>query len=256
MFSTIFVGTALPDLKIDHPPEVGFEEYNRLLQDNLDESEYAPFKTLRLFYDLENIRLFWKNRNLNIRGNFSLKDLEEESLNQAIFPLWMIEYLEKYATIEDRLLHFSEMSSNFFKLEAESATGFLKKYFNFERELRLLLAAMRAKMLNRDLSKELEGEDLDDPFILDILAQKEGKSYTLPPEYQDLSNYLKKDPLDLAQNIDEYRFNKIEELIGLEVFSSDRLLAYMAQLFIVEKRTHSKTGDEILNQIINLRNNT
>ena len=53
--------------------------------------------------------------------------------------------------------------------------GVSLKYYEFERELRLILTALRAKRSGKDIIRELQFEDPTDPLVADILAQKDAR---------------------------------------------------------------------------------
>ena len=86
---------------------------------------------------------------------------------------------------------------------------------------------------------ELRFEDLQEEFIKEMIAQNEGKEFTLPEEYEEIKNSYEKfgeEPLLLQRALDEYRFNFIDQLVDpSDTFSIERILAYMIQLIIVEK---------------------
>lgn len=243
-----FVASALPPLQIDLPPELGFQEFADLLKDNLTEADLAKVWVMRYYYDIQNMRSWWKNEELDPRGNLDDVELEEALIAREGLPDYVQDFLEHYTTPESRLHHFSALPVAYFATESKIATGFLQKYLAFEREWRLVLSAFRAKQLGRDLTVELQFEDPNDDFVAQILAQKDAKTYTPPDEYQELKSLFEthvNDPIALHLALCEYRFNKIQELVGIDIFSIDRILGYMARLIIVEKwqalRTCSKS---------------
>ena len=112
-------------------------------------------------------------------------------------------------------------------------------YLNFERELRLVMAAFRAKKLRYDLSVELQYEDPEEELIAQLLAQRDAKTFEPPEKYQEIKTIFEKEgdhPLALQKAIDQYRFEKIENLIDMaDIFSIERILAYLLQFIIIEK---------------------
>jgi hypothetical protein len=101
----------------------------------------------------------------------------------------------------------------------------------------LVLTAIRAKEEKKELSYELQYEDPRDFFVRDILSQKEGSIYEPPEEYKELKNlYLahRDNPKNLFFSTCEYYFRKIGEMKGIDPFSIDSVLAYMARLILVE----------------------
>lgn len=250
-----FLATALPALQLGIPPEIDFYEFQNLLVDNLSEEDYAKSQVIRRFYDIQNIRSFWKGEPLDPWGNLVEVELEEALLEHNHLPQYVFEFLEHYTTLESRLHNFPELVTTYFRAENLLTTGFLKNYLLFEREWRLVLAGFRAKQLGRDLLVEMQFEDPDDDFVAQIIAQKDSKDYIPPDQYLELKPLFetyKDDPLALHQALCEYRFKMIEEMLGVDVFSIDFILGYMAQLIIIEKwqSLDRKKGLAFANQIL------
>lgn len=133
--------------------------------------------------------------------------------------------------------------------------SFLRNYFQFESEVRLILTTLRAKKLRRDLLSELQYEDLFDPLVAQILSQKDVKNYTPPEEYlslKELFDRLQDSPLELQKALFIYRFEKIESLLGIEEFTLNRIVGYLAQLILIEKwlQLDKKKGLEVIDRIV------
>lgn len=255
MTNYYFLGTQLPDLRIGEAPEIGFSELDQLFKENLSDRDYAKARTIRTLYDIINLRAYWKGEPLDPYGNLSANDLEEALVTRSVLPAYVFEFIDKYETNEERLRHYPELQAVFFREEIKNASGFFRYYLTLERELRLILVAFRAKKLGKDIYKELQYEDPEEDFIAQILAQKDAPSYEPPEKYQDIKvlfeQYYDK-PIELHKALIEYRFNKIEEKLGYEPFSLDRILAYMIELIMVEgwQRMDQQKGLEIVDNML------
>lgn len=231
-----FVAAALPPLSIGAKPELSFQEFRDLLTLNLTEVDRNKVVNLLRLIDLSNIRSFWLGKPLDERGNVSPKRLEEVLLIREL-PEYILDFLDRYDTVEQRLRYFSSLYVSFFQEMQAKTTGFLKRYYTFERDIRLILTALRAKRAKRDVVRELQFEDPTDSLVMDILAQKDAADYTPPSDYEELKTLFLKhlsDPKKLYQALLEYRFAKIEEMEQDEPFSIHHLLGYAARLLIVE----------------------
>lgn len=235
MANYYFLITSFPPLSLDEKPELSFKEIKDLLVLNLTAKDLHKVEKLLRPIDLYNIRALWLGMPIDDRGNINAKDLEEELLVQEGLPSYLVEFLERYESPRDRLRYFSSLYASLYR--QENLSGFLLKYYQFERELRLILTALRAKRGGRDLARELQFEDPTDPLVADILAQKEASDYTPPREYEDLKTLFvdnSSDPRKLQRALLQYRFDQIEEMEENQDFSIDRVLAYVAKLLIVE----------------------
>ncbi|MBA3817135.1 MAG: DUF2764 family protein [Parachlamydiaceae bacterium] len=233
-----FLGTLLPELHIGEPPEIGFREYEQLLKENLSDSDFDKTRTIRNLFDILNLRFYWKEEPLNELGNHTESELEEAFATQSMLPSYVFNFMEKYESKSERLQHFPALLSTFFTKEIEDSSGFFKAYLTLERELRLILVAFRAKKLNRDLLIDLQYEDPEEQIIAQMLAQKDAAVYEPPEKYEQLKIIFEKyqnQPLELQKALVEFRFNKIEEMLGLDLFSADRALAYLVELILVEQ---------------------
>lgn len=251
-----FIGTMLPVLSFDVPPDISFETLDTLMRNNLSQHDYAKTKVMRSFFDLLNLRALWLEEEIDSRGELNKMELEEALVNNIGLPDYVYEFFARYHTVGERLHHFPYLLSKFFQTAAQEKDPFLRNYFNFERELRLVMTGFRAKKLGRDLSDELQYEDPEEDLIAHLLAQKDAKVFEPPEKYQELKILFEKygdDPFLLQRSFDEYRFNYIDQLVDMsDVFSIERILAYMAQLFIVQMwfDFDKKKGMEILDTIV------
>lgn len=233
-----FLITAFPPLSIGVKPELSFKELEAYLALNLTEGDLRKVDELLRPIDLYNIHAFWLGAPLDDRGHVKTRELEEELLVQEGLPSYVIDFLERYETTEERLRYFASLYVSMFRSMIPKLKGFLRKYFEFDREVRLVLTGLRAKASGRDLMRELQFEDPTDPLVLEIIAQKDMSDFIPPSGYEDLKNLFTlnyEDPQKLHRAILEYRFQKIEEMEEPMDFGIDRVLAYIAKFLLVEE---------------------
>ena len=234
-----FVLLALPPLSFRTKPEMAFHEMRELLSLNLTLEDQERVTTLLHSVDLYNLKAFWLGEPLKANGNVGEKSLEEALLVKDRLPTYLLDYLDRYETTQERLRYFPSLVASFYRELGEKESGFLLTFFQFERELRLILCALRAKQTGRDIVKELQFEDPTDPMVAYILAQKDGAEFTLPLAFESLKILFvenSRDPEKLNLAILEYRFAKIEEMEeDLPPFSMDQVLAYVAKFLIIDQ---------------------
>lgn len=250
-----FLASLLSDLQIGLPPEIDFAELSHLFTANLTSRDYEKVTVVRRYYDIQNIRSFLREEPLSSRSNYSDKELEEALLTKSGLPDYVFDFLERYDTKESRLYYFASLIASYFREESRRADGFLKEYLTFERELRLVTTALRAKKLGRDLLVELQFEDPGDDLVADIIAQKDAKEYEPPERFLELKALFEREeqhPFELHKAIAEFQFAKVDELLGIDFFTINRLLAYLVQLIAVEKwlELDKKKGMQIVDTIV------
>jgi hypothetical protein len=237
MANYYFLLNSLPTLALRSGAEITFEDLKELLEMNLTKDDLSLAKDFMSYIDLRNIRAFWLKEPLDPRGNLGEKELEEALLVSDFLPSYVFDFLSRYESLKDRLHYFSYLYFQFFA-EGMKEKGFLGEYFREEREIRLVMSALRAKLTKRNILPELQFEDPTDPIVMHILAQKDMDEYDPPREYEGLKNLFKEyfqEPKKLALAFLEYRFESImEKEMGYPPFSIDRILGYMVRLLLVE----------------------
>lgn len=252
-----FLTIMLPSLQIGTPPEISFSEFEQLLKDNLTKKDYAKARVIRRYFDIENLRALWKEEKLDHHANFDEKELEEASVQVELLPPYARDFLERYDSKEERLKNYSQLLVDYFRYESKHAAPFVRQWLAFERKLRLLLAAYRTKKLKRDLLVELQFENPDEPFIQQLLVQREAPTLTFPEEFADLKSLIDEhygNPNELYQALWEYRFYTIEAMISqYPPFSIKRILGYMIQLILAENwvQRDRKQGMQIIDNYVN-----
>jgi hypothetical protein len=232
-----FVVPSLPPLSLHERPEMTLKELMARLEINLSKQDLEKTIVLRRFVDIYNIRALLMEEPVDPRGNLNEKELDEALLVHAVLPDYVFDFLDQFEKVTDKIRNFHGLLARFFNEEIPKQKGFLRHYLIFEREWRLVLLAIRAKQLNRDIAKELQFEDPTDPLVAHILAQKDSEIYEPPPEYAELKELIascEADPWAEHKAFAEYRFRKIAELAESRLFTIDQILCYMAQLMIVE----------------------
>jgi len=251
-----FVGTLLPSLSFDAAPEISPEKLETLLADNLSERDYNKTLILRRFYDILNLRAFWRDEEFDPRGRLSSLEMGEALMSRAGLPAYVYDFVDRYPKKEDRLHHFPFLLAKAFQSAASFKDPFLRHYLNFEREIRLVMTSFRAKKLGRDLSVEFQYEDPEEELIAQLLAQQDAKTYEPPEKYKDLKVIFEKygdDAMALQRALDQYRFDVVENMVDMaDTFSIERILAYLVQYIIVEKwfELDRDKGIQIVDKII------
>lgn len=248
-----FLAASLPPLKLGEVPDISFAELTRRFQVNLSKEDEEKTRVIRRAIDLANIRALLLEEPIDVRGNLNQTELDEALLVHAGLPEYVFDFLERRQTTAERLRYFSELMMLYYREEIAKtpAEGFLRKYLIFERNWRLVMIAVRAKAAGRDVIKELQFEDLHDPLVLQILAQKDAPKYEPPSEFAELVELVLSagsDPWQQYLVFAEWRFKQLEEMVNAAPSSIDAILAYMVRLLMVENANEldKEKGNRIL----------
>lgn len=249
-----FVAPSLPPLVLGEIPEISFKYLMRRLQLNLSEKDLAKVRVLQRAIDLENIRALYAGRPLDPRGSLNEKELDEALLVEADLPEYVFDFLRQFDESKEKVRNFHGLLSRYYLEEIAEQKGFLKQLLILQREVRLVLTALRAKAAKRDIVAELQFEDFTDPIVAQILAQKDVEDYEPPIEYSELKQALNAcgdDTLEQYKTVVGYFFDRIDEMSGYPLFSLDWILGYVARILLVEKwnELDPDKGEDLLRKI-------
>jgi hypothetical protein len=116
---------------------------------------------------------------------------------------------------------------------AQSRYPFLKEYFRFERNLRNIIAALRARQKEWNLAHYLVG---DDEWVSN-LERSSVEDFGLSDEYPWISNLLSTDyPPQRQDLIEQIIWEYLETKVGNDPFHFNAILSYILKLEILEKK--------------------
>lgn len=251
-----FLLSSLPVISIGTKPDISFIELKNYLDWNLSNKDKEKLFVFKQHIDLKNLKNIWLGKKIDPRGNLDDKTLNEAILVGEFFPKYVFKYLRKDLSVGEKLANFPVLESEFFRFQIDnSKSDFLLSYFTFQRNSRLIFAALRAKRLKWDISEELEGEDRKDFLVEGILSQKDEIDYQPPKEYLQLKDIFVKygsEPKVLYRKFLEYCFSLYEDLSGKNFFTVDQILAYLANLILVEDYYHlnQDKGNSIVDSLL------
>ncbi len=249
-----FLGCVLPELSLDKAPEITVDELDKMLEMNLSSRDAQKLSSLKLLNDLKNLKAFLSNEPIDSNGNFDTTQIEDILLAKVDLPEFAIDFLDKYETNQSRLKHFSELMALFFQWAMEEYNGFLEKYFDLERKIRLSLTALRAKKFGRNFEKEFQFEDLNDPFVAYLLSQKDMESIDLEEDFQKLSHIFNEhinNPMKMQKALIEWELDQIYEIKKQYPFEIDEILGYYISLMLIENWNKLKELDnkDVIDQL-------
>jgi hypothetical protein len=251
-----FLLCSLPSISIGTKPEISFLELENYLKWNLTEADKKILFSFRQYIDIKNLKNLWLEKKIDPRGNLDEKTFHEALLTEDFFPVYVFTYLKKHVSTEEKITYFPVLEIEFFHDQIENfQSPFLLSFFKLERESKLILTALRAKNLKRDITIELAGEDKKDPLVDSILRQKDESLYEPPKEYIQLYNIFLKyqsEPKALYKAFLEYCFQKYEYFSERGPFTIDQILGYLANLILVEDYYYlnQEKGNSIVDSLL------
>lgn len=233
-----YLAASLPELSLDMKPPVTFADFLEDAEVYLAKEDLKLVSILKEVIDIENIRRLLLEQKIDDRGNLDEKALDEALLARVNLPPYAIDFLDTYTTTQSRLEHFAQLYAGFFAAHSEHKNRFISQFLDFENELRLWLSLLRAQRNGMDFSQVLQFEDPTNPLIMSMLVQSSNAELILPVEFKELKNIFEahvNNPLALHKKIEQFRINKISELVQNDLFVIDNILGFLAKLLIIEQ---------------------
>ena len=233
-----FLLCSFPTLNIGVKPPLSFNELEKYLDWNLSQKDKEVLAVFRQYKDIKNLKNTWMEKKIDPRGNLDLKNINEVIQSQNFFPNFVFDFLKKYGSASERINNFAILEIQFLKYQINNLKNdFLVSYFTFEREIKLVSTALRAKLFNKDIANELKDEDQKDKFVENILSQKDSKTYHPPKQYEKLRKIFlkfKDNPKKLYKAFLEYCMEMYNNFVINDYFTINQILVYLASLFLVE----------------------
>jgi hypothetical protein len=149
------------------------------------------------------------------------------------------EFLAEFLTGRDSAQRLSPEDSG--RLQAayydfalsRATSGLLKKYLSFEKDLKNILAALRARQLGMDVAEQVFGGG----ELAEQLATSNAEDFGLSEEVPWFGEALVADtPSRRQEVVEKILWDFLEESAGSDAFDFNAILAYMLKLEMLESR--------------------
>ncbi|MCF8335819.1 MAG: DUF2764 domain-containing protein [Bacteroidales bacterium] len=251
----------LPDIFLDES-EVNFSmlDFKNTLKEELDPSDYELAQLLFLPYDNKNLLLYLQEKydQFDALGNYTVNDFESELSEGDLFnlPGYMLDFVLQYKedkksrTLKQWENHLTHM---FYDYLFTFWNQFLNDWFDFEMHVTNLLIGFNCRKFERDVEDELIGDN----FVTEAIKTSSAKDFGLGGELdyvgQVMSIAEKENLLSREKELDQLKWEKLDELTLFNYFSIEVVLAYTLKLQMVYRwmRLDEKTGRELFERLIN-----
>jgi Protein of unknown function (DUF2764)/ATP synthase (C/AC39) subunit len=148
-------------------------------------------------------------------------------------PEWLSEFFESVASEGFSPRNLDRLYQAYFDFAVRKASNLsLRAYLTFERDLRNILTAVRARRKGLPPSEHLVGEgDLED-----VLGRSSAEDFGLSEDYPWIHRILEaKSPQDIEETVQRIVWETIEEMTETNQFEFDVVLAYLLKLQLLER---------------------
>ena len=109
-----FLRTSLPEIQIDAPLPLPFDELMYMLRHNLSDKEWMLIGKIRLYYDLLNLNALLRELPIDEKGILEGNSLEKAVQSKEYFPTYVFDFFEEYTSKEEQVRHFGRVIATLF----------------------------------------------------------------------------------------------------------------------------------------------
>ncbi|MGB5990016.1 MAG: DUF2764 family protein [Marinifilaceae bacterium] len=196
---------------------------------------------------------------LSIVANFSPSYIEERLKEPKDLPSYMIEFInnnqsekKKYDVSDE-----NELTWMFFDYARKSKSKFIRDFFTFEMNLRNLTTALNCRKYDRELQKEIIGNNKFAEALRTSKLKDFGLSDDFPFVERVLSFFDNPAMIEKEKQLDLLRWDFLDEKTTFEYFSIDKVLSFLIRLLLIERwsKLDTESGKKVFNGLITrLRN--
>jgi hypothetical protein len=230
------------------------------IRENLAKADQRLLDLFHAWYDVENLcSVIERSNRWSELGNFTLEELGDEVKNPERLPAFMARIVEAYNNPEAEtemdlspgLAH--ALQEAFYAQTAQSDNRFMREWYEFDRTLRNICAAVAARRASRPVEDVLIGGGV----VVEALKRAAGNDFGLKGEveYADQVVQLMTEVTDLLEKerrLDVLRWTMADQLTAFNYFDMDRVLACMVKVNLVHRwRTlDPKIGAEMFDHLL------
>ena len=245
-----FLISLLPDIQRDD------RKIKIRLSDLLDEKylytdrDWAEIELILLARDLLQIERLWSGKVVEVEYSLYDRDFWKEQIRSPRdIPGFLEEAFDMYMAEGYSPGLVDRMYDAYYNYAIErSKSPFLRAFLGFEKDMRNILAALRARRKGLLPSEHLIGED----ELVDILGRSTAEDFGLASEYPWMEQLIRAGkPPEIEEAAQEIIWNMIDGMTGHLNFQFDAVLAYLLKLHILERNLALKEegGMEIIRKL-------
>ena len=250
--------SSLPELNIqDKSLDHNDEEFHELLLDVLDKDDLHLIKALYYPNDIRNLAHHIKHMETphDKRGNISSEELKTGLIAPETLPVFMEEYInDNRRTWETTSFHavYNSLTTHFIDWTHELPNNFLRRWYNFENDLRNILAGLNSRKYNREIQSEVLGEHFEAVKMRRNKDRDFGLSKVINDIGRIITSYHENNMVLRESHLDQLRWDFIESLEVDYKFSIENIMAYVLKIRLIERDILSSevSGDERINYLL------
>jgi hypothetical protein len=242
-----YLVAGLPDLIFDGDKKVaGFAEFLNNTADLVHATDARLMNEFRWKYDNSNLLSLLhitSDNAFDARGSKDLPALEEEIKNTEDAPAYRATFIEAFKQDKPLFPGLSwenQLAALFFNTMLAHKNLFVRQWFEFELNLRNILAAANCQSSSADagFSLALASEVLPLNDIAEQLLKSQAPDFGLSSQFPWMDKLVTakgESPVEHQKTIDLIRWDYLADLTTFSYFTIEMILAFALRLAIVER---------------------
>lgn len=215
------------------------------IRSELSKADREYLKLFYNFYDIENIiNISGGKTRFNSLGNFSREELEHEIKSPSKLPGYIADVVMAYADPEN--LDYEDVDHSvpmerslfeaFYRKCRSSKCRFIRDWYEFDSNLRNVLAAYAARHAGLPVADQLIGEG----YVTDTLARSSAADFGLKGELEYIDDVVdalgdEVNMLEKERKIDLIRWEMSDTLTTFDYFDINAILAYLVKINLIHR---------------------
>lgn len=253
-----YLVAGLQDITIDvHKLQFSQTAFREELKAHIHPDDYKLAECLFLQFDNANLlNLLLKNgKPYNERGNYNQDTLEENIKEPLQLPGYMAQFITAFKSKEPLMPELSpenELTTLFFDQMLKQENQFLRKWFEFELNVRNIVTALLARKYEISYENQIIGTG----ETSEIIRKSHARDFGLGAELnyiEDLSNIIRNENIQEREKaIDDLRWKYLDDETFFEYFTIEKVLAFTIKLGISERwlGIDKEVGNEMFRKLL------
>ncbi|MBE0664087.1 MAG: DUF2764 family protein [Bacteroidales bacterium] len=253
-----YLVAGLPDIVLEQSKlSVSLAEFREELKIHLHPDDYNLVEQLFLTIDNRNVlNMLLKNIvEFDSTGKYSFDELEDEIKEAEFLPDYLKTFITQFKTgqaLEADMSWEDQLTMLFYDHTSKVENEFLRSWFEFERDLKNILAGLSARRHKIPVDNLLIGNNTVSTAIRKSNARDFGLNAEFPFVEKLIQINENTNLLEREKAIDQLRWNHIDDINTFNYFTIEVILGFVIKLSIVERwlKLDKKTGEEMFRRLL------
>jgi hypothetical protein len=187
-------------------------------------------------------------------ANYTPAFLEQNLKEPKDLPSYMLDFINNHnnETKQYDVSEENELTWMYYDYVLRSNSTFVREWFAYEMNLRNLTTALNCRKYERDLEKEIIGNNEFSKALRTSKLKDFGLTDEFPFVEKVLSFFDNAGMVEKEKQLDLLRWNYLEDKTCFEYFSTDKVLSFLIRLLLIDRwsKLDTESGKKVFNSLI------